>query len=329
MSSDPDLSASLREVVTNGHMVVSSFAAMQLMYSHHVSILIFVDQSILIKALVGGQGIASGFRDAVSLAWRLALLCRRQPSTKPSNHEEVLSGWYIERKQQLEKSLSSTIENGKFVMESNPIKIFIRDWYLYCMHFIPSWRHSLRLGRRKEGQVQYMYSPGLPFDPTQKGGVCLPQVYCKPVDGSQKVFFSDDVIFGKKTGLLQLLVYLKDENELAFARNAVSRVHGISKGEIHADEITFLIEGFEINSNTARVKSQSGLYCLATGDEFARSPLCRGRPEPMYYDPFCLTKILGGNKFVLVRPDRFVYAACNGAPELEKAVSGAIEYLQQ
>ncbi|OQE16036.1 hypothetical protein PENFLA_c029G07282 [Penicillium flavigenum] len=275
----------------------------------------------------GGQGIASGFRDAISLAWRLVLLCRRQPSTKPSNHEEVLSGWYIERKQQLERSLASTIENGRFVTQGNPLKIFLRNWSLYFMHFIPSWRRDLRLGRRKEGMVPYKYSPGLPFDLAHKGGTFLRQVYCKPVGGSGDVCFSDDIIFGKaKKGIFQLLVYLRDVNELTAAREAVSRIAEISKGELYCAEVTYLIGMLDIDSN-AVTKDASSVYHLATGAEFARSPLCRGRPEPEYYDPHQLGKTLGGNKFVLVRPDRIVYAACDNDSQLEEEVSEAVAYL--
>ncbi|KAK4862426.1 hypothetical protein LT330_002559 [Penicillium expansum] len=275
----------------------------------------------------GGQGIASGFRDAVSLAWRLVLLCRRQPSKKPSNHEEVLSGWYTERKQQLERSLASTIENGNFVTEGNPLKIFIRDWSLYFMQFVPSWRRSLRLGRRKEGLVQYKYSPGLPFDPTHTGGILLPQVYCKAVGRSVEVFFSDDIIFRKeKRGIFQLLVYLRDVDELTAVHETVSRIEEISKGEVYCSEVTYLIEKFDVESH-AVTKGASSVYCLATGDEFAGSPLCRGRPEPKYYDPLYLSKVLGGRKFVLVRPDRFIYAACDDFPQLEKVVSEAVAYL--
>ncbi|KAJ5627614.1 hypothetical protein N7490_009842 [Penicillium lividum] len=271
----------------------------------------------------GGQGIASGFRDAVSLAWRLVHLCRRDSSAMPSNHEEVLSGWYIERKQQLERSLASTIENGKFVTESNPIKIFLRDWSLFFMHFVPSWRRNLRLGRRREGLVQYQYTPGLPFDPSHKGGICLPQVYLKHADGSKGVFFSDDIIFGEgKKGIFQLLVYLDSQDGLAAAQEATSWV-------IHSAEITYLIGNIRIDAEAVAKSGPRSIYCLASAEEFAGSPLCLGRPRPEYYDPLWLARALEGNKFALIRPDRFVYAACNEVSELRNVVSEAVEYLHQ
>ena len=53
----------------------------------------------------GGQGIASGFRDSIALAWRLALIAK-YPNV---NYEELLTGWYVERKQQVEVC---TFHNG-------------------------------------------------------------------------------------------------------------------------------------------------------------------------------------------------------------------------
>lgn len=275
---------------------------------------------------VGGQGIASGFRDAVSLAWRLAFLCRRQASAK-SNHEEVLAGWYIERKQQLESSLATTIENGNFVNERNPIKIFLRDWSLYFMQFVPAWRRELRLGRRKEGLVQYEYSPGLPFDPNRGGGICLPQVYCKSAQDHGRILFSDDVIFDRyKKGMFQLLVYLPSMSGFEEAWDTVSQIDKFSQGEFHPDEATFIVEQVDtMGAHKARVGS---VYYLATGDEFAKSALCRGRPEPRYYDSLDLRRMLKGNRFALVRPDRFVYGACNNLQDLEHIVGAAVKYLK-
>ncbi|KAJ5125336.1 hypothetical protein N7526_007513 [Penicillium atrosanguineum] len=265
----------------------------------------------------GGQGIASGFRDAVSLAWRLALLCRNQ-NQSPRFHETILAAWYTERKQQLEKSLASTIVNGEFVTERNPLKIFARNIYLWLIQLIPAWRHELSLGRRKEGMVRYEYSNGLPFLPEYNGGLCLPQMYCKDIgrpDG--EVLFTDDVIFGReKKGLFQILVYIKSADQLPSSREIVADVDDMSKGEIRASEATFLIEGMD---NEKCIKGEN-VYRLATGEEFARSLLCDRRPAPKFYDLFYLAKELKGMRFVIVRQDRFIFAACDTKEDLRSAI---------
>lgn len=286
----------------------------------------------LTTGLVGGQGIASGFRDAASLAWRLALLCR--PETNRS-HEEVFTSWYLERKQQLERSLATTIENGRFVTESNPIKIFLRTCYLFFLHLIPSWRRQLRLGRRKEGMVRYSHGPGSPFMPEYNGGLCLPQVYCKAMfhlpEGVGEVFFTDDVIFGShKTGLFQLIVYIGDLSQLTPAREIVSDVEDISRGEITSGDVTFLVEDMADSGDNAGVTEHdmTSVFRLATAQEFAASALCHERPEPRFYDPCFLGKALDGNKFVVVRPDRFIFAACNTRHDLVIVLLKMVAYLQ-
>ena len=287
---------------------------------------------MLTVGLVGGQGIASGFRDAASLAWRLALLSR--PETNRS-HEEVFASWYMERKQQLEKSLATTIENGRFVTESNPIKIFLRTCYLFILHMIPSWRRQLRLGRRKEGMVRYHHSPGFPFIPGCNGGLCLPQVYCKAMfplpEGVGEVFFTDDVIFGAhKTGLFQLLVYIRNLSGLAQARETVSDIEDISKGEITSGDVTFLVEAMADLDDDANITEQdlTSVFRLASAQEFAASALCHERPEPRFYDPYYMGKALDGNRFVIVRPDRFIFAACNSRQDLVKSLIEVVAYLQ-
>ncbi|KAL4920207.1 hypothetical protein BDW62DRAFT_216159 [Aspergillus aurantiobrunneus] len=274
----------------------------------------------------GGQGIASGFRDAASLAWRLALLSRQSTSLDSARHESVLESWYLERKQQLEKSLATTIEKVRFVTETNPLKIFLRSCNLFIMNLVPSWRRQLRLGRRKEGMIRYQFSPGMPFIPNLNGGLCLPQVYCKYISGT--VFFTDDIIFNpSKKGLFQLLVYLETPSEIGPAKETISAIEGFSMGDIHIKEATYIVE----DRNWSLDAGDEGLdsvYQLASAEEFARSPLCEGRSEPHYYDMYYLGKALGGSKYVIVRPDRFIFAACSSREELVRAVREAAGYLQ-
>ncbi|KAL4989110.1 hypothetical protein BDW68DRAFT_196176 [Aspergillus falconensis] len=247
----------------------------------------------------GGQGISSGIRDAASLAWRLALLCR-QSTLDPPRHEAVLENWYLERKQQLEKSLAITIKNGEFVTESSPLKICLRSCYLFITNLVPSWRRQLRLGHR-----------------TGIGGACLPQVYCKSRAGTE--FFTDDV----------LLVYLEGPNELASARETVFAIEGYSKGGVHIDDATYLVQDTDWSFDSADDHdSTNSVYQLASAEDFARSPLCDGRPEPQYYDMYYLGKVLGERKYVIVRPDRFMFAVRSNLEELQRTVVEAAEYLQ-
>lgn len=220
--------------------------------------------------------------------------------------------------------------------EGNPFKIFMRNAYLCFMHMVPSWRRQLRLGPRKEGMVRYSRAPELPFLPEYNGGLCIPQVYCKAMfplpEGLEEIFFTDDVIFGlQKTGLFQLLVYLQDVKELASAREAVSDIEEVSKGEIPTSDASFLIEAMadpNDNDDDDAGKDMTSVYRLVTTEEFASSALCHGRPAPQFYDPFYLGKALHGKKYILVRPDRFVFAACDSKEDLARAVEAAVAYLQ-
>ena len=122
-----DRSGYLHAAATSGLMAALSCVAMRRTCSsmHGFYSTLARRFSGLTLRLVGGQVISSGFRDAASLAWRLALLCRQSTLDSP-RHEAVLKNWYLERKQQLEKSLALTIRNREFVTECNPLKIFLR-----------------------------------------------------------------------------------------------------------------------------------------------------------------------------------------------------------
>jgi len=103
----------------------------------------------------GGQGIASGFRDAISLAWRLELV------TKNPNidYEQLLTGWYVERKQQVEVciilegtwliiALSSTVFNGNLVCQRSYFWSTLRNFVARSLALIPPVRKALEMGPR-------------------------------------------------------------------------------------------------------------------------------------------------------------------------------------
>ena len=259
----------------------------------------------------GGQGIASGFRDAISLAWRLAIATN---SLFAANYRALLEGWYLERKQQLDKSLQSTVENGNYVTEASPVRVFIRDWYLWLLQQVPSWRHWLELGNRRDGMVQYE-GEGLAF--LAGGGRNFPQVYVSPLSDPHNVLFSDDVLFPlHKKGLFQVAVLLRTLSEAEAAYQSLVGLENISQGTLREDEATLFLDSTE---NLVGDVNRRQIYRLATAAKFAGDAKCARRPKPIGYDLHRMSKEVGFKKFVILRPDRFVFAACDTRKELHSA----------
>jgi hypothetical protein len=258
----------------------------------------------------------------------LAVLCKASTQGITLPHDKFFKAWYLERKQQLEKSLAVTIINGEFVTECNPIKIFIRNWSLWFMQFIPSLRTKIRQGQRHEGLIRYQHSNGMPFIPSLNGGLCVPQVYCKSIIPDNKVYFTDDVIFGRKKGLFQLLIYLKGPAEMAIIDKDISDIETISQHHIYESDITCMAES-DPQTLTSYVKNEPcySIYSIAAGEEFTKSELCKGRPVPKYFDPYRLRKELNGHRYTILRPDRFVFASCSTRDDLVKSVRALVAYL--
>jgi len=263
----------------------------------------------------GGQGIASGFRDASALSWRLALL-HREPK---ADHGKLLTGWYMERKQQLERSLAVTIRNGEAVNESNWVKVFIREWYLWAVQLIPSWKRQIEKGSRGLGMTQYQHRKDLPFLPDMQGGLQLAQVYVWSFDAN-RVGFSDDLVFApSKQGLLQILLLPETAEEADILYEMIEDVTEKSGGLVVSDEATCLIQD-HFAQQPVHTKHAS-IARVVSGEEFAAdSRLCRNRPPPKYYDPYLIKRQVKGGKIVIVRHDRFIFAVTSTRREILDAV---------
>lgn len=274
---------------------------------------------------VGGQGIASGFRDAISLAWRLAVLCS---SPKTLDHEPILTGWYQERKQQLDKSLAVTVHNGSMVNTRSAVYGYLRNWLLWGMKLIPQWKHMLEQGPRAQGPSRYKYIPGFPFLPELNGGLCFAQTYCTAVARDKefdegRILFTDDVIFSEnKKMLFQVVVLLQSLSELEQAVDSLSRITKVGHNLLSADEATFFVprrsvkEGLNQN-DLDRVRDR--LFRSANAEEFGQSQLCLNRPAPRGYREMLLWESTG-KRYAILRPDRFIFAICDTSAELDGAV---------
>ncbi|KAJ5762321.1 uncharacterized protein N7511_005703 [Penicillium nucicola] len=262
----------------------------------------------------GGQGITSGFRDAISLAWRLAIAC----SSPRVNYESLFIGWYLERKQQLDKSLASTIRNGDMVNGKSFGQILIRNWGVWLLQLVPSWKHWLEQGPRGAGPTQYTYSGGMPFMPEFDGGLCFPQTYCIALGPGAAVQFTDDVIF-QRGKIFQVVVLLHALHEINAARQELEDIH--ETGLLSAEDAIFFVPRPSSTDQLGDTQSDKWhrVFRAATGDEFAQSSLCINRPVPRGYDENLMWKSVCSKRYVIVRMDRFIFAACNAKADLVKA----------
>ncbi|KAK7894078.1 hypothetical protein LTR67_006780 [Exophiala xenobiotica] len=191
------------------------------------------------------------------------------------------------------------------------------------------------------------------FLPDLFGGRQLPQVYCRAVAGASgasgdasgdapevgEVQFTDDVIYRgpDSTSFLRLLVLVDDLEQAQSVREELAelKVEHVSDGEVKMDEVCYLVMSpspspsldcggdaggsmgaMKATKDAKDVKQKQRVYRLATGDEFLASGLCDNRPPPIGYDMFRIKKELGGRRYLLMRPDRFIFAACYSGEEL-------------
>jgi hypothetical protein len=290
-------------------------------------------RNVLILA-VGGQGIASGFRDAISLSWRLCVAL----SPSCTSYDALFRGWYTERKQQLEWSLASTIQNGNYCNEPSKFKAFLRNWYLWSIQLIPSWRYNLELGSRAAGMTKYLYSPGVPFLPKYGGGVSFPQVFAAPLDGPAPSLpmFTDDEIFAKsKRGIFQAVALVGSLQELQDARQQIASIRessGVSQ-VIDLAETTYIVHGQRQQtpqaSSISMLKEMKHVIRVVDAEEYKAAGETEDararnfpRPPPLHYNPHRIRMDLGHDAlYVIVRWDRIVFASCRDLKEFTDVLS--------
>jgi hypothetical protein len=174
--------------------------------------------------------------------------------------------------------------------------------------------------------IEYEYQQGMSFLPDLGGGRCFPQAYClslEPSKDENRVEFTDDIIFAPaKKGLFQLVVLLDRVDQVRTAADALHDVEKLSQGTVITSEATFAVHdtGAAVESSFALPPGSGKVVRVATASEFALDErICGGRPAPLYYDEYRMKKEAKGMSFVILRQDRFIFAACADKAQLDIA----------
>ncbi|XWW99224.1 hypothetical protein V2A60_007233 [Cordyceps javanica] len=268
-----------------------------------------------------GQGIASGFRDAHQLAWRLYLLVDQiKPSQPiPSWAQELLGSWARERRESVDTTAFLSISLGR--MSSDPPNIVNRLSY----RIKAGLDHSIRLSNAIDPLVR-VERLGLTtvqdgfFLKRYRGGVRLAQIYVSHSLTGQ-VLLSDCLL--SSVTALTLLVICEGagmEKSISQAKRAIEHAslptHVLSKSSI-------VVYNPRAVSHPADVTTKVG----SSGPVEFYTPRKFDATTPEYkqcggYDTEAYMKRLGKKtRFAIVRADCFAFACTANENELAESLA--------
>ena len=258
-----------------------------------------------------GQGVTTGFLDVMGVSWRLATLLK--PENAAKDPQPMFDTWESERRTQIKQALDMTMDRGALFDVSNPLKVLGRDWMLWILQRTPIIKNLMH----ESGKVlpKYDYSEGMAFFPHSQGGMMFSQVYLRTAEDT--LLFSDDMIFtlGKRS-LFQLVVLASSSSEIQELAEELRRVR---VAEQMIEEASYIVQDLNVESTKMEMKGLK-VARIASADEFKKSPLSDGSVSVLGYNPHLWRSQHPGRRYIVLRPDRFVFAACKDVMELADAL---------
>ncbi|SMY26208.1 unnamed protein product [Zymoseptoria tritici ST99CH_1A5] len=271
----------------------------------------------------GGQGIASGIRDAHQLAWRIALI-EKAAGTIELPSDTILEAWAKERTQSVKDAAFLTKMNGSLCNDANPLVFTIVSWVEWAIRFVfPAFESydpqadSERKGMRGLAGGFFLSKYG--------GGLRLPQVY---VDTLLKGTVLSDDMFLSAPSPMQVLVLVRGNHPPTYGRRTIKDLlakHGIPHGVISPDATSIL------SLNSEQRPESIGSYAERSVRKASLTPLKRlsKRQARTGYSIDVFDSRLGaGTKYVVVRPDFYIFATARNDKELDLCLQGLCALLK-
>ncbi|KAF9869768.1 FAD binding domain-containing protein [Colletotrichum karsti] len=263
-----------------------------------------------------GQGIASGVRDAHQLAWRLALLLRT--NTDPDTNTDVLESWAAERRRSVDDAarmsmVSGTVCNNQptlFILALAKLHEFIKS--------VPMLRGYDLVARQERRGFRGV--PGGFFVEAYNGGARLAQIHVLS-SLSQSPILSDDLLRQSGTIFTVLLIgngNSEDTNELYMdAKDAISAAS--LNPNVLTEESIVIYDPLSGESQTNCELSEEEQNKAESHREIFSPVPTSGLELPRasgYNSTSYLARLGPSTKFVIARPDMFVFACAGSKKEL-------------
>lgn len=263
----------------------------------------FTDPSISF----GGEGIASGIRDAHQLAWRVAVA--ENTHLDAAAIKTLLAAWMSERRQGIKNAADFTRLNGTLCNEPDSWSFWLFRNVEAALKKTPVFRF-LPHPRSVAEARGYRGLPDGWFLPEYHGGGKCSQIYVEEEAGGACL---SDLILGRGDGFLNLIILQHEKTQLA--RDILRRAD-LPPGLLSPESVvTFATSG---EHQAEDIASR-----LRTFIKPVPSNSVRGITMPNGYRPETyLTRLKAeSTSFAIVRPDFYIFALLRDGSQLAAALS--------
>lgn len=293
-------------------------------FTHKVVNKWFDDRTILIGDAAhvfppfGGQGIASGLRDAHQLAWRIALL-QRMPKSDGALRVNLLKAWARERHEGVRDAATFTSMNGRACNQGDDFFFWLLRnlvWLANCIPFLPNIPSPIiSFETRGYQRVEDGF-----FLKKYGGGGRLAQVYVE--SSSQTPVLSDELIKSAGTVMMLLVVMRGNRGNLvAEAREAV-RAGNLDKLVLSEDSIRVFSPD---NSFMTGDGSDAQVYFPTPSQRLTNLGIV---VKPGYSGHNYFGHFGAATTFVIVRPDFYTFALANDVEGLVECLGMLRNYFR-
>ncbi len=268
----------------------------------------------------GGQGIATGIRDAQGLGWRLAIMSR--PGMSAEVRERILTGWSQERRHAWNAAMQATKLNGSIV---NQRSLFSGLLYRICMRvfwWFPSIaRYRTNAAFRDKLVYNHQTCPDGFFLGGRGGGQKIAQIWVRQAGQAPKL---SDAAFIRNLSHLSLLVIVRDGQSIDPADVAqLIAAADLPEGLLTMEDVTF----FRVSGKDRDVKPEIPVakYAPCTSEELAGE----GITAIKGYSPTAVEdRVDRSANLVLLRPDFFVHSVASDLEGMAENLQKVGEYFR-
>lgn len=264
----------------------------------------------------GGQGIASGIRDAHQLAWRIALI-ETTPMATEISVNTILEAWTKERIESVRSAAELTKMNGTMCNNENPwlFTIITLLDLVVALLFPSSGGYDPQASSEQKGMQGL---PGGFFLSQHGGGLRIPQVYIDTLENG--TVLSDGFVVSSRSRM-QIIFLARDNPAPVHGQRTIKAL--LEKCQIPQDVLH--PDATSILSLTPNRPASIGSYAERGVRKAAITPirrLSKREARPGYQMDVFDSRLGKGTQYVVLRPDFYIFATARDERELEVCLHG-------